>query len=790
MEYTVAQNGQKANSLAGNLEFSCKEHMAQNNFIMDEPLLIDGQLHRISTDANKSKRDEWYIAYHGVSDRGREYLIVIYGTWVGEQKYMFSSWDTSQGDDPTEQEIAGLRRDLELRKQEASRNFHQNKEFAASTAGIVWNEATTKPTELDHLAYIAKKGIEPIGCRFTTYKQIPAVVIPVYDVNRRIRSLQFLYKKDEVFDKRFLRHGEVEGNFCPLVAGRLSDSSRVYICEGWATGVSIYLALDKKENVIAALSAGNIPKVMKVLKEKYPHLECIVCPDNDANGVGQNAGLRAVRTYGGLLVLPQGYNDFNDVHVALGVQEVRKQLEQTQTVTTITQEMKLLAQQATTQNLDFDINLLPIPLKKYIKSLSTTTDAHPLMLLSSVLTMLAAYVGNNAYIAKPEYFQDLYPNLWMLCISKSGEFKTTALNAGSAIARKQQAQVKKDMTNVRASMVQRRASEAEITQELAHLERKLIILPHRSTMEALMDQLQGCPAGVLQLSEFGAFLKNLSKNYQADTMGTLTDLYDVPFEYTMRTAGKGLRTIERPAISICGVSTIDWLKEAFKDSDLEGGFLIRFMVFIIPTSDKIPPAFPQAKPAEFAKSEDEFEAVINRIKLSIAHGRQMTISPTAKQLYTQYYESIVSTARTYDSSIYHSFSKRWAPQVLKIAIIMELLFDPDSTEISMQAIASAYEVVKQAIKCTKQLLDGDLLADKSQQDSHKLLNYIARKIAQSGNPVTKRDLLRGNVLKVPERFKKVVDYYDEILDLLVQQGKISIEKNKNKSQDKFSLAVE
>src|SRR5207253_8510538 len=82
----------------------------------------------------------------------------------------------------------------------------------------------------------------------------------------------------------------------------------------------------------------------------------------------------------------------------------------------------------------FKLSYLPPILHNYVQALCQTTNAHPIMITSAVLSTVAAFLQKRAYIEEGEYFQRLYPNLWMLNISKSGQFKSTALNKGARLA--------------------------------------------------------------------------------------------------------------------------------------------------------------------------------------------------------------------------------------------------------------------------------------------------------------------------------------------------------------------
>ena len=88
-----------------------------------------------------------------------------------------------------------------------------------------------------------------------------------------------------------------------------------------------------------------------------------------------------------------------------------------------------------------NLSSLPTRLRAYVEEIIDTTDADPVMVVMSVLSMASAFVKKTCYIPESGngsveggYFQKLYPNLWVVCISPSGSFKTTALNKGFKLA--------------------------------------------------------------------------------------------------------------------------------------------------------------------------------------------------------------------------------------------------------------------------------------------------------------------------------------------------------------------
>ena len=113
----------------------------------------------------------------------------------------------------------------------------------------------------------------------------------------------------------------------PVVMGayyRLGDwisPSVVLITEGIADAISCYEATDYP--VLAAISKSQLLKAAKAVKAKYPHNLIVICGDNDADGGGQRAAIEAAKAVNGVVVIPSGFKDFNDLHQAQGLEVVR-----------------------------------------------------------------------------------------------------------------------------------------------------------------------------------------------------------------------------------------------------------------------------------------------------------------------------------------------------------------------------------------------------------------------------------------------------------------------------------
>jgi putative DNA primase/helicase len=155
----------------------------------------------------------------------------------------------------------------------------------------------------------------------------PSLVIPMRDIEGDIWNLQ------RIFD---------DGNKRPLTGGRISGLMHIiggsvekeaYICEGYSTGASIYLATQKP--VVVAFNCHNLVKVAVALSDKYPNAKLTICGDDDAYGeknAGRECAEEAAEASMAGTIFPKFKNtennptDFNDLHCNEGLGSVSDQI--------------------------------------------------------------------------------------------------------------------------------------------------------------------------------------------------------------------------------------------------------------------------------------------------------------------------------------------------------------------------------------------------------------------------------------------------------------------------------
>lgn len=192
---------------------------------------------------------------------------------------------------------------------------------AAATARRLWNQAIPLEgnRELIHV-YPYEKNINPYEVRLLD----DVLLVPMFYRNEMV-SLQRIFYVGQAPDrkntKRFLRGGITKD--CYMTIGRNRD--KVFICEGYATGCSLYEQTGT--SVVVAFNAGNLKGVAIQMRELLPDAEIVIAADNDRDNevnIGLVKGEAAAARIGASYIYPEFPDDvkgtdFNDYINAGGV---------------------------------------------------------------------------------------------------------------------------------------------------------------------------------------------------------------------------------------------------------------------------------------------------------------------------------------------------------------------------------------------------------------------------------------------------------------------------------------
>jgi putative DNA primase/helicase len=211
--------------------------------------------------------------------------------------------DFSTGFEATWQD-GDTKQDIDFTRQmkAAKKRYKKERDMLHNHAVLEAQQRWSKALPVIAHPYLQKKKVKPASIR----QEGNSLIIPVY-INGKITSLQSITPDGK---KYFSKGGEIFGGYFPI--GKIDE--KLYICEGFATGSSLYTAA--QQAVAVAFNAGNIKPVAILLRKKYPALEIIIAADDDE--VGLRKGREAAKAINAVLIYPRFDNepfdgsDFND----------------------------------------------------------------------------------------------------------------------------------------------------------------------------------------------------------------------------------------------------------------------------------------------------------------------------------------------------------------------------------------------------------------------------------------------------------------------------------------------
>jgi putative DNA primase/helicase len=183
-----------------------------------------------------------------------------------------------------------------------------------------WNAAD--PCEIH--PYLSAKRVRSYGLRQDSEGLL---LVPMRDIDGEIWGLQRIWRNG---DKKHMRGSKVRGHFFQI--GELGaygkQSTHLIICEGYATGATVYEALGWM--TIVAFDAGNLEPVAGNLRRVYPNERFVFAADNDRHTSGNPGVTRATaaaKSTSGIAVWPSfrsGDNgsDWNDAERLYGMEVV------------------------------------------------------------------------------------------------------------------------------------------------------------------------------------------------------------------------------------------------------------------------------------------------------------------------------------------------------------------------------------------------------------------------------------------------------------------------------------
>lgn len=148
--------------------------------------------------------------------------------------------------------------------------------------------------------YLVKKGILPLGARYEA--TLKSIVLPIHDSDYVFRGMEYI---DDQGNKFCIDGTKKSGN--GLMLGNPDSSPVLCVVEGWATGVSVHIALGGVP-VLVTFGAGNLSAVKNFVR---PGQKVWFFADKDESGIkAANAAAQKLDPIG--VVLLPTLDDFNE----------------------------------------------------------------------------------------------------------------------------------------------------------------------------------------------------------------------------------------------------------------------------------------------------------------------------------------------------------------------------------------------------------------------------------------------------------------------------------------------
>ena len=266
---------------------------------------------------------------------GGEMIVGRFGTYRhgGSSQRVDVDWRRLSDD-----ERQRMRAERDAKEAAAAAARQAEAEMAALGGLDLWRRAS--PT--GGSPYLQKRGLVGESCR---YLGDGTLVVPLlrYDLprDRALQGVQrILPNGRKLFTKGFAKVG------CAVRLGQVTADDRLaLVCEGYATGLTLRLAVDQATPVFVALDAGNLAHVVPLLRDLYPGLLVLICADDDwrttdpqtgqISNPGRTAAKRVAREVARCdFVWPvfdpstrqDGDTDFDDLRQRQGLDAVRAQI--------------------------------------------------------------------------------------------------------------------------------------------------------------------------------------------------------------------------------------------------------------------------------------------------------------------------------------------------------------------------------------------------------------------------------------------------------------------------------
>lgn len=665
-----------------------------------DEIIPDGQLHRFSSNGKPSDTSGWYVLYTDPIPAG------AFGCWRSQ---ISEKWSAKFAYELSAQEQRLINQRMEQVKVQHEAELKKRHTDSARRAQQKW--AYAQPVAKH--PYLERKGIQANGLRIYG----DALLVPLFNADGALSSLQAI---DADGGKRFMPGGQVAG--CFHILGK--PSTDIVICEGFATGATIFELTGL--SVVMAFSAGNLPAVAKIVRQKYPHSRIIIAADNDLQRDG-NPGVskakEAAASVAGRLAVPQsnagevgGSLDFNDLYLVGGAQAVVDCIGESASVShdgdIWPRPRPVVSSRPSVEELHPD--LIPNEIRDWVGDISFRMGCKLDFPAVAALVALSSLIGARAVISpKAVDTWKVVPVLWGQIISPPGSKKSPPLNEVMRPLHRMDSENRRTwqiehgqwvadakLQKLSAESNERQAKNLAISDP--EKARSLLLPPSSSidepklrrrvitdaTVEKLGEVLVDHPHGILAFrDELHGLLTQMDKAGQEGARSFYLQGFDGDQPYTFDRIGRGTLHIPQVCIALLGGIQPglldDYVQKCLHGGVGNDGLLQRFGLSVWPDHEDEYQYVDQAPdPVAEARAHEVFER-LDKLKAEPS-GKPVVwrYSPSAQHIFRDWITELEAELLTLKSTpaLASHFSK-YRKLIPALSLVFALIDTPNSNQV-------------------------------------------------------------------------------------------------------------
>lgn len=297
--------------------FKCQQELNTHGFNPGE-LILDGKIHRFDRNGHTDK-SAWYIGFINRSPyTGEEVETIVFADWRTGERHEWSSLSKMSPED----------RVLYTRNiREATKAAEEDRKDTADATALLAKDTWDRCTDSGSSPYLERKKITKLyGARTEMASEHRNIIVPMINQKGELRGLQRIFPDGK---KLFLKGQNTSQLFHKI----LGNDSKIFIAEGFATGISVHKATNN--TVYIAFQAHNLSAIANIVRRFHPGIEIILAGDDDVdnvNNIGREMAVEAAKKVNGNAIFPIFKNrkskekDFNDLEIAEGIDSLVNQL--------------------------------------------------------------------------------------------------------------------------------------------------------------------------------------------------------------------------------------------------------------------------------------------------------------------------------------------------------------------------------------------------------------------------------------------------------------------------------